>query len=133
MDITVILISGILFALLTFYLNNRLQLGGVMASAGVSVLTAAFFHFFPELLNAELTNTIPVIAMGASFIGMASSRIIKKYWIIGVAGLFFSFIFLVTGTFFEGFGGSLGTTAAISLAAVCGIFQLGKIPALFKN
>ena len=121
MDTLIILASGIIFALLTFLLNNRFQLGGVMASAGVSVATALFFHLFPKLLNENLTDLIPVVAMGASFIGMASSRIIRKYWVIGVSGLVFSFIFLFTGSFFEGFGGGLGTTAAISLISVYGL------------
>ena len=124
MELAIILISGIIGALLTFYLNNRLQLGGVMASAGVSVVAAGFFYIFPDILNEYLKTNIPIVIMGASFIGMATSRVIRQHWVIGVSGFIFSVIFLFTGSFFDGFGGSLGTTAAISL--IC-VFALRKL------
>lgn len=126
MNITLILIAGVISALSTFYLNNQLQLGGVMASAGISVIAGGFFYLFPELLNPYLTESLPLIIMGASFIGMATYRIIKQIWIIGIAGLFFSLIFLFTGSFFDGFGGNLGTTAAISLCSAFTINHLKK-------
>lgn len=129
----VILGSGIFFALATFYLNNKLQLGGVMASAVISIVTALFFKVLPEVFSVFLTTNIPIVAMGGSFIGMASFRIVSKYWIIGISGLFFSIIYLVTGSFFEGFGGSLGTTAAISLAAVYALDKLLPLKAWNTN
>jgi len=118
MDLVIILIAGIFGALSTFYLNNTLQLGGVMASSGISILFGAFFFVFPNLINEYLTTHIPIVIMGASFIGMASSKIIHQAWVIGISGIIFSTIYLLTGTFFEGYGGGLGTTAAISLCAV---------------
>jgi len=124
MDIAIILIAGIFGAPVTFYLNNKLQLGGVMASAGISVLTAGLFFIFPEILNNYLNTNIPVVVMGASFIGMAASRIIHQFWIIGLSGFIFSVIFLLTGSYFDGFGGSLGTTAAISLGSVYALKQI---------
>ena len=120
----IILIAGIFGALATFYLNNILQLGGVMASAGISVLAGSFFYIFPELMNEYLSQNIPVVIMGASFIGMATSRLIKQYWIMTISGFIFSIIFLLTGSFFEGFGGGLGTTAAISLCSIYAIKHL---------
>ena len=124
MDIGIILLSGIFGALVTYYLNNQLQLGGVMASAGISVLGGSFFFLFPDLLNKYLTENIPIVIMGASFIGMATSRIVRKFLLIAVSGFIFSVIFLLTGIFFEGFGGSLGTTAAISLISVLGLKKI---------
>ncbi|MCP9199946.1 hypothetical protein MKO06_08515 [Gramella sp. GC03-9] len=124
METTIILFSGSLFALLTFYINNKLQLGGIMASAAISVLAALFFKFSPNLLSPYLTATIPIIAMGASFVGMASSRVIRKYWVIGLAGLVFSVMFLIGSPFFDGFGGSLGSSAAIALGSVYGFKRL---------
>ena len=120
MDTGIILLSGIFGAMVTFYLNNHIQLGGVMASAGVSVLAGSFLFLFPDFLNEYLTENVPLVIMGASFIGMATSRIVRKLWLIGVSGFIFSVIFLLSGIFFEGFGGSLGTTAAISLISVLG-------------
>jgi hypothetical protein len=134
MNIIILLISGVVGAVITFYLNNNLQLGGVMASAGVSVFGGAFFYLFPDLLNPYLTENIPLIVMGASFIGMATFRVIRKNWIIGVSGFIFSVIYLLTGSFFEGFGGGLGTTAAISLGAAYGIRILkNKTSLLIRN
>ena len=89
MEIAIVLISGIFGALATFYLNNQLPLGGVMASAGISVVAGGLFYIFPEVLNNYLTTNIPMVIMGASFIGMATSRIIKQNWIIGLSGLAF--------------------------------------------
>ncbi len=117
MQVAIIIISGFIAALATFYLNNRLQFGGVMASAAISVLAGGFFHFFPNLFSDYYTTNIPLIAMGASFIGMATSKVISQYWIIGLSGIIFSVLYLCTGSFFEGFGGGLGTTAAISLCS----------------
>lgn len=118
MDIAVFILAGFLSALITFILNNHLKLGAVTASAGISVLAGLWFHFFPELLNPQLTRNLPFVIMGASFIGMASVKVIPRIRIIFIAGILFSGIYLATGSFFEGFGGSLGTTAAISLYAV---------------
>lgn len=123
MDILAIIICGILGATFTYFINNKLQLGGVMASSGISVIAGGLFYLFPEFLNPFLTNNIPLVIMGSSFIGMATSRVVKKQWIIAVSGLFFATIYLLTGSFFEGFGGSLGTTAAISLCAAFAINQ----------
>lgn len=120
----VIIIAGIFGALVTYFLNNKIQLGSVLASALISVLTAGFFFIFPELISKYLTANIPVVVMGSSFIGMATNRVISQYWIIGFSGLIFSVIFLFTGSFFEGFGGSLGTTASISL---CSAFALNRL------
>lgn len=127
MDIAIFLVSGIIGALVTFILNNHYQLGGVMASAGVSVFAGGFFFLFPDLLSQHLTLNIPLIVMGSSFIGMATSRVIKKTWVIAISGLIFCIIFLLTGSFFEGFGGGLGTTAAISLISGYSISALKNL------
>ncbi len=126
MEILILLTSGILGAVITYLVNNRLQLGGVMASAGISVLVSLLFLVFPELLSDYLTINIPPIVMGASFIGMATERVIPKLWIIGLAGSIFPVIFLLSGSFFEGFGGSLGTTAALSLSTMYGFNIIRK-------
>jgi len=124
MEIAITLISGIIGALATFYLNNKLQLGGVMASAGISVLFGGFFCVFPNLINEYLTTNIPVVVMGTSFIGMTTSKLTNQFWVIAIAGFIFSVIFLLTGTYFEGYGGTLGTTAAISF---CSTYALAKL------
>lgn len=134
MEFTIILISGIAGALITFYLNNQLQFGGVMASAGVSVCAGGFFFIFPDVINEYLTTNIPLVMMGSSFIGMATSKVIYRFWTIGLSGCMFSVIFLFTSPFFEGFGGSLGTIAAISLFSIYAIAQArNKISFAFRK
>ena len=56
-------------------------------------------------------------AIGASFIGMASSEVLHSYILLFVSGLIFSIIYLNTSRFFNGYGGALGTAACISLIA----------------
>ena len=133
MEVAIITFSGFMGALVTFYLNNQLQLGGVMASATISVLAGGFFYIFPNLFNEYFTTNIPLVIMGASFIGMATSRIIRNYWIIGISGIIFSILFLYTGSFFDGYGGGLGTTAAISLGASYAMENLRKRNFQFKR
>lgn len=128
-----ILLAGVFGALATFYLNNTLQLGGIMASAGISVMAGGFFYLFPELLNPFLSVNVPLVIMGSSFIGMATSRVIKQYWIIALSGVFFSGIFLPSSLFFEGYGGSLGTIAAISLGAAYAMRPFKKNSSFLKQ
>ena len=119
--------AGVFGATSTFYLNNKLQFGGVLASSVVAVIAGGLFYIFPTLLNENLSLNIPIVIMGASFVGMATNRVIKSSWIIGVSGFIFSTIYLLTGPFFEGYGGSLGTIAAISLCSVYSLSGLSKL------
>jgi len=126
MDTLIILIAGVFGAISTFYLNNKLQFGGVLASSLLAVIAGGLFHIFPNLLNSDLSTNTPLVIMGASFVGMATNRVVKRTWVIGVSGFIFSVLYLLTGPFFEGFGGSLGTMAAISLCAVYSLEGLTK-------
>ena len=127
MDTIIILIAGVFGAISTFFLNNKLQFGGVLASSLVAVLAGGLFYIFPTFLNENLSLNIPLVIMGASFVGMATNRVIKRSWIIGVSGFIFSIIYLLTGPFFQGYGGSLGTMAAISLCTVYSLSILSKL------
>ena len=75
--------------------------------------------------------------MGASFVGMVSEKVINNYWILASAGIIFSILYLNTGSYFEGFGGALGTTASISVIVTMGIIlfkkRFIKTPTLTKN
>jgi len=117
-DICILLTTSAIAATLTFFVNERLGQGPVRASACLSLLVACFFHFFPHSLNPYLVKNIPVVFIGASFIGMVSVKLISSYLRIGIAGVIFCLIYLNTSRFFTGYGGSLGTAASISLLAV---------------
>lgn len=115
MNTLLLIVTGIVAAIGTYWGNVQLQQGPVRASAGLSLLVGLLFHFFPDALPSYLTQHVPVVFIGASFIGMVSSSVVSSYWLIGISGAIFSLIYLNTSKFFTGYGGSLGTAACISL------------------
>ena len=115
MNSIIIIIVGIVGAMLTFYVSEPLKQGAVRASALLSLIVGLFFYLFPDLFNPYLTKHIPIAFIGASFVGMASSNLITHYAWLVVAGSIFSLIYLNTSSFFQGYGGALGTTAFCAL------------------
>ena len=111
----ILIITGIVSATLTYLVNNKYEQGAVRASAGLSLIVGLFFYLFPELFSAYLTKNIPIVFIGATFIGMVSSKVLQNIFLIAIAGFIFSIIYLNTSHFFKGYGGALGTTAAISV------------------
>jgi len=114
----ILLVVGIIGAIFTFFVNEKLGQGPVRSSAGLSLLVASFFLLFPHSLDAYLVKNIPPVFIGSSFIGMVSTRLLSSYLKIGLAGIIFASIYLNTSLFFNGYGGALGTTASISLLVV---------------
>lgn len=108
-------------SILTFYVNENLKQGPVRSSAVLSLLVGLYFYFFPHSADSYLVKNIPIVFIGASFIGMVSSRIVSNYLLIGCAGLIFCLIYINTGKFFNGYGGALGTSSAIALLAALSI------------
>lgn len=126
MELFVLIISGVAGVILTFTTSNLLKQGAVRASAGLSLLVALFFNFFPNLLSEYLTHNIPFVFFGASFVGMVSKNLVSNYWALGISGIIFSILYINTGPYFEGFGGALGTTASISVIVILGVIILQK-------
>ncbi len=141
----IIVLTSIIAAMLTFYVNHKLKQGPVRSSALLSLLVALSFYFFPNLVDAELAKNIPVAFIGGSFIGMVSKKIVDSYFKLAISGLVFAVIYLNTSSFFNGYGGALGASAGISLLSVLslpfftpkkhhltnGVLQLRKI--IFKR
>lgn len=117
----ILIITGFLGAMLTFYLNEGLGQGPVRSSAILALSVALLFHFFPQIAAPYLVKNIPLVFIGSSFIGMVSSRLVSNYWLIGLAGIVFCIIFMNTSRFFNGYGGALGISACISLLTVLSI------------
>ena len=108
-------------SVLTFYVNEDLKQGPVRSSAVLSLIVGLYFYFFPNSMDNYLVKHIPIVFIGGSFIGMVSSRILSNYMLIGIAGLIFCLIYINTSTFFNGYGGAVGTASAIALLAVLSI------------
>lgn len=79
METSILFLTGIISALLTYVVNNKYKQGAVRASAGLSLLVGLFFYFFPEIFIPYLTKNIPIVFIGATFIGMVSSKILSSY------------------------------------------------------
>lgn len=142
-NVAILLLVSFLSAIITFYVNENLKQGPVRSSAILSLVVGMYFYYFPDTANEYLVKNIPIVFIGASFIGMVSARLLSNYLLIGIAGIFFCLIYLNASKFFNGYGGALGTSSAISLLAVLsipikgkkrkltnGLFQLRKL--LFK-
>lgn len=114
-------IVGFTAAMLAFILNNNYKLGIVVGSALPSLVFALIILGLEAFLPAEVVTKAPVIFYGAAFIGMASKKVMPSYFLIGIAGLLFTFIYLFTAPYFDGFGGALGTTAALCFLPIYGI------------
>lgn len=139
-EYSTLIIAGGASALITYILQVKYKLGAVRASALVGVVAGLFVFLWPEILPKFLMNNLPIVAFGASFIGMASSKVVNNYILIVFSGCVFALIFLNTSDFFNGFGGGLGITACIALLITLslpvlkekgrfseGFIQLGKL------
>lgn len=124
MNELIIVITGILGATLTYYVSEQLKQGPVRSSALLSLIVGLFFYCFPEILSQYLANNIPLVFIGASFIGMVSAKVKVNYLSLVIAGFLFSTIYLGKSDFFEGYGGALGAMAFIALLT---IMVLGKV------
>ena len=117
----ILIFTGIIGSMLTYYLNNTLKWGAILASAFPSLLVGLFFYFFPFLVEENLAQQIPVVFIGASFVGMVSNKVLHQPIYVVLAGLIFSIIYLNKAQFFNHFGGALGTTACIAVIAAIGL------------
>lgn len=132
METSILFFTGIISALLTYIVNNKYGQGAVRASAGLSLLVGLFFYLFPEIFTPYLTKNIPIVFIGATFIGMVSSKVLPSYLLVGFSGFIFSIIYLNESPFFKGYGGALGTTAAISVLVSLSLAVISKSEKLKK-
>lgn len=115
MEKLILVLTGMCGAMATYYVNTRLKQGPVRASALLTLIVATYCYFFPDVLSPYLAKNLPVVFIGSTFIGMVSAQKMSTYTGIAIAGLLFAAIYLNTSKFFDGYGGSLGTSACISI------------------
>jgi hypothetical protein len=118
-----ILATSVVAALLTQELSIPRRFGAVRASAIVSLIFSLVIYIFP---GNNTVLVMPPVAMGASFVAMSSRKVIpNRKWMI-IAGLIFSFVFLLTSPSLEGYGGVLGTGACVSVIMAVGLKEYSK-------
>lgn len=122
-DLWVVLFT-VVATLLTFYINNSLQLGGVVASALVGLMGPLLF---PKLQRAIFCG---------SFAGMASTMIFTNVWWVVLAGLFAGLLLALSREIYDGFGGKLGASGffgTITASLLAGEFIHLAPEATFKS
>ncbi|MEY8862130.1 hypothetical protein [Tenacibaculum singaporense] len=119
-----IYLTSVLGAFLTFLVSTKYKQGPVRASALLTLIVAGFCFLFPQVFSESVTKQIPWTFFGASFVGMTSSKLTRNYTSIVFAGIIFGFIYTVSPTFFNGYGGALGTAACISILVIIGLNNL---------
>ncbi|UII25066.1 hypothetical protein LVD15_17345 [Fulvivirga maritima] len=134
MNYIIITITGVAGVLLTFFVSHDLKQGPIRASAGLSLLVALTFEYIPLFQHIPLSESIPYVFIGGSFIGMVSSEVIHSYTFLTVSGIIFSVLYLNASHYFNGYGGALGTTACISLLVSISLWiYSNKIRHWFKD
>lgn len=131
-----IYLTSIFGAFLTFIVSTKYKQGPVRASALLTLVVSGLLYLFPEIFPQNLTQQIPWIFFGASFVGMTSSKLTRNYTSIIFAGIVFGFIYTVSPTFFNGYGGALGASSCISILVIIGInnvIRLLKVSKKKKN
>lgn len=121
METFILYLVGIIGSTATYYVNTKYKQGAVRSSALLTLIVSGFLYFFPHLLSTYLTQYIPAVFIGASFIGMVSKTQLSTYFGLSLAGIIFTTILLNTSKFFNGYGGALGTSACISLLVILSI------------
>lgn len=99
--LVVILVAGAVY-----YLGNKKDTGFIRASSGVTLFVVLAFSFrdFQEY---------EALIFGASFVGMSSKKVLSWFGIL-TSSLIFTMLFFFLETYYQGFGGTLGTTACLS-------------------
>ena len=117
----IIISTAICGACGTYAVQHYFNVSAVKASAGLSLIVALMFFVWKTDIPLIYNLHVPAVFFGASFVGMSSKNVLNRLWHIALAGLFFGWIYLNTSTFFEGYGGALGTTACISVVLSYGL------------
>ncbi len=126
MSSLLVIITAMTSALATYFLSVKLKQGPVRASSLIALVFSGALYFFPNLLPSHLSQNLPAVVIGSSFIGMVSSERLSTFLGIAFAGLIFAVIFINTSRYFDGYGGALGTAACISVLVVMSIPYLNS-------
>jgi len=117
-----IVVASILSALLTYEIGTARNKGAVRASAISGLAFSIPVYLAPAAgIAAGAFAAIPAAALGASFVGMSSSKTVPSRAWVATSAVIFAGIFLFSSPAFAGNGGGLGISAFISVMATIGI------------
>ncbi len=122
LDLSILLIA-LLGSFSTYWGVYKLKWNSVLSSALFSLIFACIMKVFPWF-DAEFSFKLSVVFIGASFIGMSSEKLIENKRFLFIATIFFVIVFLSVSVVFKGFGGGLGTSAAISVISSYGLKKI---------
>lgn len=125
-NIAILFITSLSAATGTYYISNHLRQGAVRASSLLSLIVAFGIYFLPHFFNDYLNQHVPLVFIGASFIGMTSDKLDSNIWQIAFSSIIFYIIYLLASNTFAGFGGGLGTIACISFISNIGLVKMIK-------
>ena len=112
-------------SLTSFYLDSRLELSKVEASALPTFIFASVLFLVSPLLKLEqsLADHWVAVFFGATFIGMTSSKL-ANFTFIALAAIIYVLIYNATLSSFVGFGGKLGIVACMAVIISLGVKYL---------
>lgn len=113
--------TGIVGAITTYLLSTKTNWGTVRSSAFLSLIVGIIFFKLDE--HQEFLREVPLVFIGASFIGMTSSTKLRL-WGIFFAGTLFGVLYALIPSVHIGAGGTMGTAACVSVLFVYGITSL---------
>jgi hypothetical protein len=121
-----LVITGVVAAVVTYYLNNNRKLGPVKASALVGLVAGVLALVAGILLPAVKTTgaTMAVVAICASFAGMSNTKRMPSWIPMAFVGLSAALVYMFANPFVGGTGGKLGTMAFGSTMAIRGLMDL---------
>lgn len=98
----------ILGAIITYYLNIKLELGPVIAAGAVGTIAS-----FVPLINKQsnILKVFPFAAYCGAFVGMSAVNVAKDIKFIILASFLAGLFFIFSKNVLNGFGGKLGTIA----------------------
>ncbi len=111
----ILTLTAVSSAFLTYYLSHKRGFSPIRASALLALLVGGFFYFFPTLLSSVFTGKIPLYVLGGSFIGMVTMGVRISYYVLAISACVYSVLMLFMSSYFNGYGGAIGTMSCIAL------------------
>ena len=115
-----LVITSVVAAVVTYYINNNLKQGPVKASALVGLVAGLLL----PLVYKSGGSTLAVMAICASFAGMSNTKRMPSWIHVAFVGLSAALVYMFANPFIGGTGGKLGTIAFGSNMAIRGLMDL---------